>query len=114
MSTYAIKKIPGIPGVYGDRFQVNTNDIVGTGIFKVLSIWTTNSKKENDGSITITYELPLGQHIEDNPLVMYYLKDRLEDERQCNGDGCFYCKYAETIIDASGEQRVIGCHYYNR
>ena len=114
MANYPIKKIPGIIGVYGDRFQVNNNDVVATGIFKCLSVWTTDSKKENDGSITITYELPIGHHIESNPLIMYHIRDRLEDSRQCNGDGCLYCKYAQTKIDASGEERVIGCHYYNR
>ena len=73
MEKSIIKKIPAINGVYGDRYIVNTKLKSAQQLFEGISLWTTNCTIEEDGSYNITYELCIGDHLEDNPLIMKYL-----------------------------------------
>lgn len=73
MDYSVIKKIPGTLGGCGDRFMVNTKASRATQVFKSICVWEIGSILESDGSKTITYELPIGHHIEENPLIMYWL-----------------------------------------
>lgn len=71
-----IKKIPAIPGGgYGERYIVNNKNQRLTKIFKLISVWTTNVEKCEDGSCDITYELLIGHKLEDNPLIMHLLRN---------------------------------------
>ena len=70
-----IRKYDALEGVYGERYEVNTKDKELTDLFKIISIWTTNSKMCGDGSYDITYELLIGQRLEDNPLLMRVIKN---------------------------------------
>ena len=70
-----IRKYDAIEGVYGERYEVNTKDKELTDLFKIISIWTTNSKMCDDGSYDITYELLIGHKLEDNQLLIKIIKN---------------------------------------
>lgn len=70
-----IRKYDAIEGVYGERYEVNDKDKKLTELFAMISIWTTNRKYCDDGSCDITYELLIGQKLEDNPLLMKIIEN---------------------------------------
>jgi len=75
MENNVITKIPGIKGIYGDRYVVSTGlSRLIHDLFEGIMIWKTDTRPREDGFYDITYELPLGQHLEDNPLLMQWLK----------------------------------------
>lgn len=64
-----IKKIPGIKGIYGNRYSVSGKYKKVIDVFKALSMWESGC--EYDGKYYVhTFELPFGHSIEENPLLM--------------------------------------------
>lgn len=70
-----IRKYDSIEGVYGERYEVNTKDKKLTDLFELISLWTSKRKHCDDGSYDITYELPIDQKLEDNPLLMRIIRN---------------------------------------
>lgn len=70
-----IRKYDSIEGVYGERYTVNSKDQKLKEFFKIISVWSTNIEECEDGSYDITYELLIGQRLEDNPLLMKIIKN---------------------------------------
>ena len=69
-----IRKYDAIEGIYGERYEVNTQNTRLTKLFDSISVWTTNTKVSDYGGLDVTYELLIGQKLEDNPLIMETIK----------------------------------------
>lgn len=65
-----IKRIKAIPG-YGERYIVNSKEDILYNFFHTICLWTTNTKWENDGSCTKTFELPVGITYDNSPILKY-------------------------------------------
>lgn len=65
-----IRKYDSIEGDYGEKYTVNNKDQKLTALFKSISLCTIKREYCDDGSCDVTYELPIDQKLEDNPLLM--------------------------------------------
>ena len=54
-----VQVIPGIVGTYGERVLVKNNDREVYNFFKLVSIWTSSSTLNPDGTVTTLFELPM-------------------------------------------------------
>jgi len=69
-----IRKYDAIEGCYGERYEVNSKNTELFDLFKLICVWTTNSKDCEDGSRDVTFELLIGDRLEDNPIIMRKIK----------------------------------------
>ena len=58
---------------YGERYDVNNKDKEVFDFFEKICLWHQNSKLEEDYSVTVTFELPVGITYENSELLRYVL-----------------------------------------
>lgn len=58
---------------YGERYDVNNKDKEVFDFFEKICLWHQDSKLEEDYSVTVTFELPVGITYENSELLRYVL-----------------------------------------